>query len=200
MSNYSESLGIIASFARGDLAPFDFAELLYRTPDMERMFSEEDAPRYCHAGVTLFHHLISLDFCDPGHVIDAQNLIANFLKKNGIDETPSGAQANDFRLLLSAQPKWLNADAKFLSNLLASIPPLPQKERKAMLRQKILELFRYAKRPPRWLQSPVWPMSDKGPMVFLGQMSVEDYFHDTAAAYVFHDPATGECKTIVQVA
>ena len=52
--------------------------------------------------------------------------------------------------------------------------------------------------PPEWIQSPCWPHSAAGPLVFLGQLKVDQYFHDLATVYVFHDPANGECQTIVQ--
>lgn len=37
-------------------------------------------------------------------------------------------------------------------------------------------------------------------MVFLGQLAIRDYFHDEAAVYVFHDPATGLRETVLQLA
>ena len=40
---------------------------------------------------------------------------------------------------------------------------------------------------------------EHGPLVFLGQMAVKGYFHDEATVYVFHDPATGTCQTVLQV-
>lgn len=36
-------------------------------------------------------------------------------------------------------------------------------------------------------------------MVFLGQIEIENYFHDAAAAYVFHDPKTNDTDTVIQV-
>ncbi|WP_395321849.1 hypothetical protein [Variovorax sp. UC74_104] len=84
------------------------------------------------------------------------------------------------------------------TSLLEAAPSLPSKQRKAWLRQRILELFKYVNQPPRWLQSPAWPIGDAGPLVFLGQFPVADYFHDEAAVYVFHDPAKDAFTTFVQ--
>lgn len=65
---------------------------------------------------------------------------------------------------------------------------------------------------PKWLQlapavvqalmaeAPAWPIGDAGPLVFLRQVAIPDYFHDDAAAYVFYDPATRQCQTILQTA
>ena len=200
MSSPSESLRILSAFVCGELSASAFEQLLYHTPEVESLLSAEKAPPYCHTGTTVFHYLIALDYDDPGDVLDAQSVLIRVLSKHGVTVTPSGAPQKEYDLILSSQPKWLDADAKYLSSLLASAPPLTQKERKVWLRQRLFELFRYVKHPPRWLQSPSWPIGDSGPLVFLGQFNIDDYFHDTATAYVFHDPATGECKSVVQVA
>lgn len=34
---------------------------------------------------------------------------------------------------------------------------------------------------------------------FLGQVEINNYFHDEAAAYVFHDPKSDGCETVIQV-
>jgi len=60
-------------------------------------------------------------------------------------------------------------------------------------------MFRCLGEPPEWIQEPDWPINENGPLVFLGQLSVLNYFHDESAAYVFHDPTTGGCETIIQV-
>ena len=202
MSSPSESLRSVSAFVSGELSASAFEQILYHTPEMELLLSVEKAPSYFHTGTTVFHYLIALDYDDLGDVLSAQGVLTDVLNKHGVAVSPSDAPRSEYNLILSAQPKWLDADAKYLSSLLASAPPSLQKkeERKAWLRQRLLELFRYVKHPPRWLQSPAWPISDSGPLVFLGQFNIDDYFHDTAAVYVFHDPATGECKSVVQVA
>ena len=200
MRPLAESLDRISAFVSGKASASEFEQQLYRDPGMESLLSEEGAPRHCHTGTTLFHYLIGLDYGNPGRLLDAQDVLAALLKKHGIETISASAVGDDHELLLSAQPRWLDVDVKYLSSLLASSPPLPPKERKAWLRRRLLELFRCAKTPPRWLQSPSWPMGDAGPLVFLGQFAVNGYFHDDAAVFVFHDPATGRCTSIVQVA
>ena len=141
-----------------------------------------------------------MDFRHPGEVLSAQDALARFLAGQNVPVQPSPQPADDYRLLLSAQPEWLDVDAAFLQKLLAEAPPdATPKERQKWLRQRLQEKFRCAHRPPRWLQSPQWPIGEHGPLVFLGQLAVKD-FHDEAAVYVFHDPATGECRSVLQVA
>jgi len=66
-------------------------------------------------------------------------------------------------------------------------------------RERLVERFKCADKPPKWIQSPSWPMNENGPLVFLGQMDIKDYFHDSASAYVFYDPNSGEYETVIQV-
>ena len=66
--------------------------------------------------------------------------------------------------------------------------------------EQFLAKFKYVSKPPRWLQNPEWLMSaDEEPLVFLGQLTVEHFFHDRAAVYVFYNPQTNACETVVQV-
>lgn len=195
----TEALQRLSDFVSGKTPVLEFEQQLYNDPDIEALLSAESAPRYCQTGTTLFHYLIGLDLSDPGHVLSAQDVLVSLLQKHGVKTVPSGAAAAEYALLLDAQPRWLDADAKFLASLLDAAPCLPAKQRKAWLRQRILELFKYTKQPPRWLQSPAWPIGDAGPLVFLGQFPVADYFHDEAAVYVFHDPAKDAFTTFVQV-
>ncbi|KAB8045630.1 hypothetical protein GCN78_27130 [Janthinobacterium rivuli] len=34
--------------------------------------------------------------------------------------------------------------------------------------------------------------------IFLGQLTVDGYFHDEAAVYVFYDTSKNECRSILQ--
>lgn len=174
-----------------------FGQWLYRDPGAEDLLVQADAPRYAHSGTTLFHYLIALDPHDPGDVLNAQEALAELLRSKGIGFTASRQAADDHALLLAIQPRWLDADTAYLASLVATAPAhLAGRERRAWLKARVLELFRYRKQPPRWLQSPAWPIGANGPLVFLGQLGMDA--HDTAAVYVFHDPATGELRNVVQ--
>jgi hypothetical protein len=195
----SQSLGTVVEFVEGRLETTGFEMRLYRDGELERLLSEQKAPRYAHTGHTLYHYLIALDYRDPGDVLAAQGALGEFLQTQGLPYVASGRPREMFDLVLSAQPKWLDVDASLVQGLLASAPPFDKKsELKLWLRARLLEMFRYVKKPPAWLQSPNWPIGKKGPLVFLGQLAVEGYLHDRAAAYVFHDPASNECVTVLQ--
>ena len=195
-------LETIAAFVEGRCDALAFESRLQCDANLEELLGRVPAPRHAHDASTLFHYLLALDYRDPGEVLSAQDALTRFLADRNVPVRPSTQAAEDYRLLLSAQPKWLDVDVAFLQKLLAEAPTdaTTSKTRKEWLRGQLLERFCCAHRPPHWLQSPQWPVGEHGPLVFLGQLAVKDYFHDEAAVYVFHDPATGECLSVLQVA
>ena len=151
-----------------------------------------------------YHYLLSLDLRDeaiagPMNAVDA---LTQFMDRRRI----AYARITDryrqlFNLALDVQPAWLDLDAEFLErNVLDKIPPgLGKTAAKKWGRERLREMFRFAARPPRWVQSPAWPIRGDIPLVFMGQVTVEQYFHDRAVLYVFHDPSTGEFETVDQI-
>ena len=200
MNTQPDSLERLRKFVCGDMSVPDFEEMLYHEPEIETLLSAERAPQYCHSGTTVYHYLIALDYNDPGDVLNAQGALIEVLSRHGVAVKPSSVPLDEYNLLLLAQPSWLDADSRYLAELLAKAPQGLGEKRKEWLQKKILEVFRFVRQPPEWLQSPSWPIGKSGPLVFLGQFDLDGYFHDTATVYVFHDPATGVCETLIQVA
>lgn len=201
MTNSRDALESAVAFIEGRLAPLDFETELAVNAQLEKFLLElPPIQPYSSPNFSLYHYLIGLNYSDPGDLINAQDAIAKGLLQCDVDVKPSTQQAQFFDLLLSAQPGWLSADTAYLASLLSDAPTdLSHKELRSWLRKRILELFRYTSKPPRWIQSPDWPIGAKGPLVFLGQINLPNYFHDQASVFVFHDPASGECKNIIQV-
>lgn len=195
----SSATSSVVGFVAGQLDTAAFEQLLYHDAATEQLLSLQPAPRYAHTGHTLYHYLIALDLRNPADALNAQGALLEFLHAAGIPVTVSDKPAELHALLLAAQPKWLDVDPGYVAALLENAPPHAGKgERTRWLRATLLELFRYAKKPPRWLQAPAWPIGPQGPLVFLGQLAVDGYFHDQAAVYVFHDAHTNECRSILQ--
>lgn len=195
----SSATSSVVGFVAGQLDTAAFEQLLYHDAATEQLLSQQPAPRYAHTGHTLYHYLIALDLRNPADALNAQGALLEFLHAAGIPVTVSDKPAELHALLLAAQPKWLDVDPGYVAALLENAPPHAGKgERTRWLRATLLELFRYAKKPPRWLQAPAWPIGPQGPLVFLGQLAVDGYFHDQAAVYVFHDAHNNECRSILQ--
>jgi len=70
------------------------------------------------------------------------------------------------------------------------------------LRPQVAQAFQCLVASPKWIQNPNWQLHAGRPMRFIGQIDVSralGLFHDDASFYVFFDPPTGMCRTIVQV-
>ena len=114
---------------------------------------------------------------------------------------PHQARFQQHHDLLSVLPDWLDLPEAFIEqHLLPADETLSASKRKVMAKDKVKQLFRCTKRPPRWIQNPEWPMDGDAPAVFLGQMPIEDtqLFHDTGAAYLFFHPKRGDFETVTQ--
>lgn len=91
-----------------------------------------------------------------------------------------------FDLLLRAQPKWICVrDEDFLLEIKKSCPE--ESDQFKWYKNKFLELFRYEKIPPQWVQCPEWPIINGCPLFFKSQK--ED---GELVQYIFYDPRTSK--------
>jgi hypothetical protein len=176
--------------------------MLERMPACEVLLADDpNLPSTTYVGPSVFLYLLGLDWSDAGDVVNAQGALSSWLERHSIPHTCSTEARELFGILLDAQPRWLDVDTKWLQDeILAKSGGLTGTKLKKWIREELLRRFRYVSKPPKWIQSPSWPIGPNGPLVFLGQLEVPKHFHDAAAVYVFHDPVSKECKTIVQVA
>ena len=194
-------LKLLQRFASGATASADFEHQLYTNAELEALLTASEAPRHASSGHTLFHYLIALAWQRPEAIHCARHEVANYLQSLGLAPAAPAAADQTMELLYAAQPAWLDADLAYLEQLLQSAPEGTPAQRKTWLKQQIKQQFRSLKRPPQWLQTARWPMGVQGrPMVFLGQMAVDDYFHDHSAVYLFHDPDSDAITSIRQSA
>ena len=197
----SDPLDIIVAFVEGRMTPADFHKRLYTDGGLEAFLMAPGVhpPEYVGAG-TFFHFLLECDVEDPNNMLNAEKLYRFLLDARGVSYVPSHAAYELFDALLRAQPKWLDVRTAWLAAEL--LPHAEGRSGKALvtwLREQLLQRFRYLKRPPRWIQAAKWPIGPNGPLVFLGEVPVRDYFHDDGAVFVFHDPSTGRIETVTQV-
>jgi hypothetical protein len=193
----------IKRFVAGEMEPREFRDLLYGDDAFEALLSRDpnlDPTNYVNQEGGVHGFVIAQDYEDPGGVLNAHGALCDFMDRNGISYQKSNRYSDFYNLVLEASPNWLSADSKFVSeHIMPESGGRTGSELREWLSQKLLERFKCVDKPPRWIQSPCWPIGEDGPMVFLGQMEIEHYFHDLATAYVFHDPSTGRCETIIQV-
>ena len=196
-----ESIGAIVAFVEGRIEPVDFGKMLHEKPDIERVLNDDPTLKAgTYIGTNTFQFILEQDISSPGGVLNIHGALSQFLERKQIAFKPTKVYSDFYNLILSAQPRWLGVSIDWLKqNVLSAAGDRKKKELRDWLRQRLLELFKYRDKPPKWIQSPNWPIGENGPLVFLGQMRISNYFHDEAAAYVFHDPKTGRCETVIQV-
>lgn len=163
-------------------------------------FLEQDAmlPRYIDQG-NLFLYLMDKDVADAGSDINVREALSALLKALGIAHKVDGAAAADYGLVLDALPAWVSPPGSYLATILAGLPALNSKQqRRAFVRARIAEDFRFLKRPPKWLQAPDWPLEGNVPMLFVGQLDANAIAHDDAQIYVFFNARDGSIHTRMQ--
>lgn len=122
-----------------------------------------------------------------------------YLLRNKIEFKPNAFYNNRYDFLLKMQPDWLDLDynnEKFLIDLANSAPKgLSEEQKIKWCREKLKEYFKYDNSPPRWIQSPEWPIINGKPLVFKGQSG--DRKESELVKFFFYDPKTGE-ETVVE--
>jgi len=103
-----------------------------------------------------------------------------------------------YGLLVEIQPDWLDIrDENFLLSILNAAPEnLIQTKKIRFCKDKIKELFRYDSKPPKWIQSPEWPIVNGQPLVFKKQS--KETLDDERVYYYFYHPTTKEETIITQ--
>jgi hypothetical protein len=196
-----EAIATIVAFVEGRMSATDFEKRLYSDPEIERALNDDPTLKPgTYVGTSTFLFVVQQDFASPAGVLNVQGALAQFLERRQVPVRPTEDYAELYDTILEAQPRWLGVPVEWVhKNLLPKAGERTGKELRDWLRGRFLELFTFCGKPPKWIQGPNWPIGENGPLVFLGQLKIPDYFHDEAAAYVFHDPKTGRCETVVQV-
>jgi len=196
------AIDTLVGFVEGRVQAEELERALQQAPEMEALLADDpNLPPHSYVGSSVFLFLLQLDLADPGDLLSAQGALSDWLDRHAIGHSKSAEPQEFYDLLLAAQPGWLEVDAKWLQDeLVTKAEGRKGDALRAWLHAQLIDRFRYVSDPPDWIQSPSWPIGSNGPLVFLGQVEVRKYFHDAAAAYVFHDPVSGECTTVIQVA
>jgi hypothetical protein len=186
----------------GQLSPKAFETLLAENGKLEHILKMEAPipPFSTSSAYNLYQYLIELDYSKLQHILNAQDAMTAFVKRR--DESFSGNSELQtwMKHLSRSLPKWLTIDAGYLDTLRRESIGLIGQKLENWLKREIIVRFKSVSKPPKWLQSPSWPVEHGVPLIFLGQVSAGAYFHDETAVYVFLNPKTGNILTITQSA
>lgn len=192
----------VKAFVEGSIDGSTFAPMLYTDAALERTLRDAPPiPPYSRsAAYNLFQFLIELDLTRERDALNAQDALARLLTVMGVPYTKSDAFTRVAAVRDKVQPRWLDLGEDDFRELLRTAGERQGKALQAWLSAEIRQRFRYTKRPPQWVQNPQWPIREGVPLVFLGQLSADDFLHDNAMVYVFMHPLTGRVESVVQLA
>lgn len=200
VAKYRPQLDILVSFAEGRLdgAALDAALV---TEEMKALLSVFEEARY----PALTNHYRRLhnnqDRTTLGGLVNSEGIIEHFLQKAEVSFHPAKRFGSLYSLILKAVPEHLDPPMEFMiGKVVPSDSNLSDTQKKKLIKERLKEYFKCVDKPPKWIQSPDWPIREGKPLVFVGQLSIDapELFHDKGAAYLFYDPAKGEFETVAQ--
>jgi hypothetical protein len=198
-----KEIQFLKDFAEGNIETAIFEQKLYENNNLQFVL-EDDSLSW--SGTYMEHttpylYLLELDYKNINGKLNAQGAVELFLQKKGIPFNKNENYQEDHLLILETQPKYLDVDMAFIEKY---ILPRDKSKSKIELRNRIKEnfkkYFKYQNKPPRWIQSPKWPIRNEIPLFFLGQIEIKncDLFHDDGFIYIFIDRETKETETVMQ--
>lgn len=200
VAKYQPQLDVLVSFAEGRLdGPALDAALV--TEEMKTLLGVFEDPRY----PALTNHCRRLhnkqDRATLGGLVNSEGIIEDFLQKAEVAFHPTKRFGSLYSLILKAVPDYLDPPLEFMTEkVVPTDADLSDSQKKKLIKERLKEYFKYVDKPPKWIQSPDWPIREGKPLVFIGQLSIDarELFHDKGAAYLFYDPANGGFETVAQ--
>lgn len=201
----------LVDFVEGKTTIDEFKKVILNDSSIERFLKEDPTlKKETYIGDNTFDFIINegeqrfgkkQGWERIGSQYNIQGAICQHLERKNIPFKATSMYKDRFNLMLDTQPNWLDIDEEFFYNeILLKAPDFKKKsELKKWIKNRVKELFKYASKPPRWIQNPDWLIIDGKPLVFLCQQDINNYFHDKAVVYVFFDEVNKEAKTVIQV-
>jgi hypothetical protein len=175
-----------------------FFEEIYNSQDLQSILdNENDIPPYTNNG-SLLLFLLSGNTKDLRFIINAKDALKQFLQKNKIDFHYSEKNREIYNLILDVQPKWLDVQPDFFSDIIKNYNGENKKEIKEQMKERIQDSFISIKSKPKWLQNPNWPIEDGEPLIFIGELDMSDILHDTSKVFIFYSKKSQRFQCIKQ--
>lgn len=199
----TDEIQILKDFAEGKLSDKNFEQQLYTNSDLEKLLSDSSLNwqgTYLQ-NTSPFLYLVEQDYNSAEGKVNAQGTVSLFLSKIGMETTSSAKYSDEYDLLLSTSPKYINAGTEFIEkHILPKDKMLSKADQKMYIKQRYAELFKYQTKPPKWIQNPDWLIKNDKPLFFLGQIEIKnsDLFHDAGSVYLFVDQETKTIESVKQ--
>jgi hypothetical protein len=200
VANYQPQLDVLVSFAKGRLeGPALDAAL--GTDEMRELLSVFEEARY----PALTNHYRRLhnkqDRTTLGGLVNSEGIIEDFLQKAEVSFNAAKRFGSLYRIILKAVPDYLDPPMEFMTEKVTPTDAdLSDTKKTKIIKDRLKELFKYVEKPPKWIQSPDWPIREGKPLVFIGQLPINapEFFHDKGAAYLFFEADGGGFETVTQ--
>ena len=199
----TEEIKILKDFAQGQLSSKDFEQEIYTNKNLEELLSDETinwSGTYFHKS-SPFLYLAEQNYNTVGGRLNAQGAVKLILEKMNIEVNLTAKYSEEYDLLLTTSPKYLDIDPAFFEKyILPADKSLSKTDKKQVIKKNIELFFNYQTKPPKWIQNPNWLIKNNKPMYFLGQVNIQncDLFHDNGSVYLFVDTETGNIETVKQ--
>ena len=190
----------LIDFVEGEISLHALQKIISQNKSLEESIrSAPPIPPYSSLSEDLFDYLTQLSPEGSESGINAQDAICQLLDLRGINFKKSDIYESLFNLKAKVEPKWLDIDDRYFMEILNSVKKEGEKGVSGRLKKEILSKFKYTDKPPKWLQSPQWPIRNNVPLKFLKQTK-NNSLHDEAYDYIFINEDTGVMEVVTQSA
>ena len=198
----TDEFKILVDFTEGRLSSKDFEQEIYTNKRLEELLSEKVSwyGTYFHKS-SLFLYLAEQNYNNAEGRLNAQGAVKLFLEKMNIEVNSTTKYSEEYDLLLTTSPKYLDIEPTFFEKyIVPADKSLSKTDKKQVIKKNIEQLFKYQTKPPKWILNPNWLIKNDKPMYFLGQVDIKscNLFHDNGSVYIFVDTETGNIETVKQ--
>lgn len=202
LKNMKQPKEILKRFVEGKISDVELEKELSENNEVRKIL-KDDSLNWSDTYIKTnpFDYLTSFNIKSIDGRLNAQGAIRLFLDRIGVETIEFKKYADDYDLILDAQPSYIDADVEFIEKQILKVNRDQSRTAlKKEIKQRFKEIFKFHKKPPKWIQSPAWPIRNDKPLFFIGQLEIKDceYFHDNGAVYIFTDLDTGEDVSIKQ--
>ena len=189
----------VRSYLQGETPLNAFYDAVLRDKDLQAYLEQDvNLPRHIEED-TLFLYVIKQEPDSIPADLNIKDALARFLAELGVEAGVDQSSMRNYELILDATPSWLVLPDQYATGLIDRLPQdCSRAARIKLAKEQIARDFRYLKRPPKWLQTAMWPCENGRPLMFVGQMDVGDLMHDDARLYVFFNAEGKAFHTLLQ--
>ncbi|MDR0850852.1 MAG: hypothetical protein LBN07_05275, partial [Christensenellaceae bacterium] len=178
MEHDKKTIQILTDFVEGKITVEDFWKEFKASEDIRNILINNEIKKrdgdgwWCSANTLInsIKNISSYYYSSMLHIC-----VSFYFESNNIPIKFDRFYENRYKFFLDIQPSWLdvspNEENFLIENIINKIPTdlKTKTEKIKWCKEKIKELFKYDKTPPRWVQYAAWPIVNGKPLVFRKQ-------------------------------